>query len=70
MVIVTFLFVNTDNYVHRIVQNKSDGKLVEVARQEGMVSQVPLPPPPQTSPYELAFPTFYMGSPLGLYPPA
>ena len=27
-----------DNYVHRIVQNKSDGKLVEVSGQQGMVS--------------------------------
>ena len=30
--------INTDNYVHRIVQNKSDGKLVEVAGQQGLVS--------------------------------
>ena len=26
-----------DNYVHRLVQNKEDGKLVEVAGQGGMV---------------------------------
>ena len=26
-----------DNYVHRLVQNKEDGKLVEVAGQSGMV---------------------------------
>ena len=29
-----------DNYVHRLVQNKADGKLVEVSGQSGMVSSV------------------------------
>ncbi len=33
-----FRFPVPDNYVHRLVQNKSDGKLVEVSGQDGMVS--------------------------------
>ena len=37
VVAVEFVFLLPDNYVHRIVQNKSDGKLVEVSGQQGMV---------------------------------
>ena len=35
---INFNLLDADNYVHRIVQNKSDGKLVEVSGQQGMVS--------------------------------
>ena len=35
-----FLHNSLDNYVHRLVHNKEDGKLVEVDGQGGMVSGV------------------------------
>ena len=37
-----FPFLVPDNYVHRLVQNKGDGKLVEVLGQSGLVGALVL----------------------------